>query len=267
MPLGRSLHIGVNEVDPAHYQGWRGELAACEADARDLEAVARAQGLETTLLLTRDVTRDAVLAALDAAAADLRDGDLFWVSYAGHGGQLPDRDRDEADALDETWCLFDGQLLDDELYARYAAFRAGVRILITSDSCHSGTVSRLDATEVRAREMPKEVAVATFRGNRDFYDRLTKGRRGTATRAAELKASLLLLSGCQDNQLSADGAENGLFTGTLLRVWADGAFQGDYRQLHREVLHRMPANQTPNLDVQGPAGDAFQRQRPFTVAS
>ncbi len=37
MAKGVSVHIGVNEVDPAHYGGWSGKLNACEADAENYE--------------------------------------------------------------------------------------------------------------------------------------------------------------------------------------------------------------------------------------
>ena len=29
MASGRSLHIGLNSVDPKHYAGWDGQLRAC----------------------------------------------------------------------------------------------------------------------------------------------------------------------------------------------------------------------------------------------
>jgi hypothetical protein len=45
--------------------------------------------------------------------------------------------------MDETWCLYDGQLLDDELHGAWEKFQAGVRILVFSDSCHSGTVLKM----------------------------------------------------------------------------------------------------------------------------
>ena len=38
MGRGMSLHIGLNSVDPEHYQ-WDGALAACEFDATDMEAL------------------------------------------------------------------------------------------------------------------------------------------------------------------------------------------------------------------------------------
>ena len=35
-----SIHIGLNSVDPTHYDGWDGKLQACEADANDMHAIA-----------------------------------------------------------------------------------------------------------------------------------------------------------------------------------------------------------------------------------
>src|SRR5678815_3771458 len=76
------------------------------------------------------------------AAKLLAAGDLYFLSYSGHGGQVPDVTGEEDDKKDETWCLFDGQLIDDELYYELSRFGEGVRILVLSDSCHSGTVTR-----------------------------------------------------------------------------------------------------------------------------
>ena len=102
MSTGLSLHIGLNAVNPAHYGGWSGPLNACEADAEDLRTVAVSQGFEPTLLKTSEATRDRVRAVIAAAAADAREGDIFFLSYSGHGGQVPDRSGDEQDLQDET---------------------------------------------------------------------------------------------------------------------------------------------------------------------
>ena len=45
---------------------------------------------------------------------------------------------------------YDGQLIDDELYLELSRFGAGVRILVLSDSCHSGTVARAPQRAARA---------------------------------------------------------------------------------------------------------------------
>ena len=63
MPIGASLHIGLNAVDPKEYSGWDGQLTACEFDANDMQALAKAQGFtKVTKRLTKRATRNRVLA-------------------------------------------------------------------------------------------------------------------------------------------------------------------------------------------------------------
>ena len=63
-----SLHIGLNTVSPSAYGGWDGPLAACEFDANDLAALARAQGMKAKILLTKKGTRANTLAEQAAGA-------------------------------------------------------------------------------------------------------------------------------------------------------------------------------------------------------
>ena len=273
MAVARALHIGLNSVDPAAYDGWSGDLTACEFDADDMKAICETAGMTTTTLLTPDATADAVLAAIDEAAATLVSGDLFLVSYSGHGGQFEDENADEADGLDETWVLYDRQVIDDELYQRWASFADGVRIVVLSDSCHSGSVvkAQLDAgdpsvvTDVFAggRFMPEDVNLRDNAARKALYDQVLAGTPKEGEQA--LKARVLLMSGCQDNQTSADGDRNGLFTGTLRVVWADGAFTGGYRKLLTEVKAAMPPWQSPNYLRLNDPKRTFNRERPFSI--
>ena len=282
-----SLHIGLDAVSPDAYEGWDGPLAACEFDASDMAAIAHAQGMTSTVLLTKKATRANVLAAIRDAAKALGSGGLFFMSYSGHGGQVPDIDHDEKDRKDETWCLFDGQLIDDELYFELSKFGAGVRVLVLSDSCHSGTVTRDRPPPLppgtRARLMPAGVAMRVYEAHKAFYDKLQRdvakaaggqvtdpdaalsqvGSAGQAsTVVGEFKPSVILISGCQDNQVSLDGDHNGAFTEQLLKVWNHGNFQGTYGSFHARIRAGMPASQSPNLFVLGPAA-AFLKQAPF----
>lgn len=269
MPTGISLHVGLNSVDPKHYQGWDGQLNACEADANDMTALAKERGFQTTTLLTKKGTRANVLAAISKAAKTLKSGDTFLWTYSGHGGQLPDKNGDEEDGLDETYCLFDGELVDDETFAALSAFAEGVRVLVLADCCHSGTSTReaklnaLLTPTVRFRAMPMAVAQRTYRANQKFYDNILDDKK-LLDKAAETKAAVILVSGCQDNQLSQDGAFNGAFTGALLRVWNHGKFKGDFKRFHKQILAQMPAEQSPNLFTMGPAAD-FLKQTPFQI--
>jgi hypothetical protein len=192
---------------------------------------------------------------------------------------VPDRNHDEPDLQDETWCLYDGELIDDEINRALARFKAGVRVLVLSDSCHSGTVTKAmfyaaraeashatgagDAARIRYRNMPREVALRTYRANRAVYDKIQDTIKG-GPRAA-VRAAVILISGCQDNQLSRDGDFNGLFTANLLRVWKEGRFKGSYRAFHSAIVRSMPPDQTPKLFTVGASTRAFEKQRPFTV--
>ena len=138
-PKSLSLHLGLNSVSPAHYGGWSGELTACEFDANDMAAIARASRMKPTVLLTRRATRANALAAIQSASKSLKAGDLFFLTYSGHGGQVPDVTGEEQDKKDETWCLFDGELIDDELYLELSKFAEGVRVLVLSDSTSTRT--------------------------------------------------------------------------------------------------------------------------------
>ena len=251
---GLSLHLGLNRVDPAHYGGWDGALTACEFDAKDMTALAKARGFTTQRLLTAQATSAAVIGAIQQAATTLKSGDIFFLSYSGHGGQVPDTNGDDVDGQDETWVLFDRELVDDEMYALWGRFAAGVRIVMLSDSCHSGTMARVMPIFLRAnagmvmpprvRLMPPDVALKTYRRNKALYDGIQ--RKTTSAEKARVRATVVLISGCQDNQLSLDGPRNGLFTEKLRKVWNGAKFTGTHKQFRNKISALMPASQTPN---------------------
>lgn len=277
---GRSLHIGLNYVDEGHY-GSRMELAACVYDAEDMADIASSVGFETRLVLNEHATIAAVTAEIERAAQATQPGDIFLISYSGHGGMVTDFNHDEEDAVDETLCMFDGQLIDDELYVLWSLFPADSRILMFSDSCHSGSVARNQALaeELAAhpgpadtpRAMPRQLASRIMRRHfAEYKERAFKAAalwQGVAVRemALPLSASVRLISGCQDNQFSYDGLTNGAFTGALRQVWGNGAFQGDYDAFHRAIRDLLPSRQTPNHMKLGQPSPAYDAQRPFDI--
>ncbi len=281
MPQGVSIHVGLNRVDPGHYQGWDGKLVACEFDANDMAELAGGKGFATQTLLTEAATAQALTSAVEKAAETLQSGDILLLSYSGHGGQVPDTNGDEQDRMDETWVLFDRQVVDDELYALWSKFKPGVRIAIFSDSCHSGTVAReaVDAVgeervarsmngeddpgQPRLKGMPDELIRSVYEKNKELYDEIQKSL--PPFDKAEIGASVILTSGCQDNQTSLDGDKNGLFTQSLLQVWNKDKFRGGYRMFRKRIAQKMPPWQSPNLFIAGKADSKFANQHPFTV--
>ncbi|MEU2116313.1 caspase family protein [Streptomyces sp. NPDC016459] len=268
MATGLSLHIGLNQVDPARYDGWDGTLNACENDAHDMERLARTAGFDTTVLLTPDGTVDKVTAALGDAAARLGPGDILLCTYSGHGGQVDATGSDdEPDALDETLVLYDRQFLDDEVHRAFRAFAHDVRIVALFDCCHSGSSIEIPgavAAEGTPRHLPEPQRRQLDDRDRGFFEEL---RRSLAKDAPSDGAGpdALLVSACQDNQVALDGDANGAFTAALLKVWDDGAFRGGYRDFHRAVQRRLPPTQSPNLYLTGTPSPDFLSQRPFTI--
>jgi metacaspase-1 len=276
---GVSIHIGLNSVDPAHYDGWDGQLQACEFDAQDMQRIAEAKGFDSTIMLSKDATAEAVSGAIQEASGALAKGDLLFLTYSGHGGQVPDTNSDEkGDATDETWVLYDRQLVDDELYALWAGFEPGVRIFVLSDSCHSGSVTRdlfdalvpmivekgmVDAEKPRTKELPRDIQDATYRANEDLYKQVQSSHESGED--ADVQASVILISGCQDNQLSLDGDRNGLFTQTLLGVWDDGKWEGGHGKFWKAIGAQMPPTQSPNYFRVGARNPTFRRQTPLAI--
>jgi metacaspase-1 len=284
MARGMSLHVGLNTVDPNHYDGWDGALAACEFDANDMESLAQSRGFETTKLLTGEATADAVLNGIDSAAGELESGDIFFITYSGHGGQVPDGDDEEIDSSDETWVAYDRQIVDDELYELWGKFQPGVRIVVLSDSCHSGSVNKgitnaepdvvpdpvataenAAQQDPRFRALPRDKMIATYRANKALYDGIQKRVAGSESTESQLGVTALLISGCKDHQLSRDGFSNGRFTEELKKVWADGGWQGGYSAFHEAIVSGMPDDQTPNYNPVGATNPDFEQQNPFTV--
>jgi metacaspase-1 len=296
MAKGRSLHIGLNRVDPAAYQGWRGDLRACEADAKCMMGIAKAQvEVQSECILTARATADEVFGGIARAASELRGGDLFVLSYSGHGGRINDPENPGKQV--DTWALFDRMIISHELYRVWGQFAAGVRIFMLSDSCHSGTMAKLyvlkymneiktagdgkdaesdgrlmeqegmaaikaagidDATEIRA--IPADVALQTYAASKPMYDKIAKDN---PQNLRAVVASVLLISGCGDNQTSADGERNGLFTAALLSVWAGGGFAGNYPTFYKSISGLMPDTQTPNYFQVGAASDSWNKDKPF----
>jgi hypothetical protein len=271
----------LNTVDPAHYDGWDGALAACEFDANDMKKIAESCGFESTILLTEEGTAEAVTAAIERAAAELDAGDFFFITYSGHGGQVPDgNDEDEEDRSDETWVLYDRQLVDDELFALWAKFKPGVRIFLLSDSCHSGSVAKNIEDEVpdvvgtaetaakqspRYRALPRDKMIATYRKHRELYDDIQKAVPGSEKSTSDVGSTVVLISGCQDDQLSLDGFSNGRFTEELLKVWDNGAWKGSYSNFHETIRSGMPDDQQPNYMQVGSQNPDFEQQDPLTI--
>lgn len=220
-----ALLIGINEYRESPLRG-------CVNDVTDLADFLRARldfaPGELTLLLDGRATREAILRELQALVAAVRPGDRALLHFSGHGVQLPSTDAEELDGLDEAICPYDyswddleGSFLRDKDFRReLAKLPADATFVWISDSCHSGTLTKMlfngGKSDVRPRFLtpPPDVALQVAK----LHDRAVKLR--TLRRTAE-ELQLAFLSGCQPEQTSADaffgGRANGALSYTLLR--------------------------------------------------
>ena len=139
-----ALCIGIND-----YPGTGSDLAGCVNDANDWAKELRTRGFHVTQLLDRQATGAAMRGAIRSMLASAQSGDLALIQFSGHGSFVDDLDGDEPDGTDECLCPYDisskGPITDDELFSIYSGRPAGVKALMISDSCHSGTVAGTDS--------------------------------------------------------------------------------------------------------------------------
>ena len=128
-----------------------------------------------------------------------------------------------------------------------------------------GAAGDATAGQLKTKNLPYDVERKTYMAHKELYDGIQRSLTPGGTRQREVAADILLISGCADNQLSGDGPRNGVFTGNLLRVWQDGAFEGSYRELYAQLSNLMPASQSPNYFRVGTVDEAFDRQAPFSI--
>jgi hypothetical protein len=155
-----ALCVGVNKLDQTHYAGTE-ELSGCVNDAREMQRILAKAGFAVTLMTDSGAKTSDVLPFIEKLVPVLHAGDTLVVTYSGHGGQVPDDNGDEDDGLDETWCLHDRQVRDDTLADLWRRFEPGVRIVLISDSCHSGTVAKmLVSADVLGKTPPVGMSLA-----------------------------------------------------------------------------------------------------------
>jgi hypothetical protein len=277
-PQGYALHIGLNAVNPDNYEGWNGELFACENDVAVYKAIAEKAGFQSIhSLLTTAATSQQVLQHLQDAARLLQSGDILLLTYSGHGGSIIDANLDETnnfgsmDGFDETWCLYDRQLIDDELFDCFSKFKAGVRILIFSDSCHSGSVSRNPipvtndpatdpATYTRARVAPLSVLMRTYNKHKSEYDGIQAQLKAGKD---DIAAYVVQFGACQDDELAMEVWGNGMFTAKIQEVMKEEI--NSYNDLFIAIKRGFSAQQHPNLYHYGDKAHEFLAQVPFSV--
>lgn len=188
-----ALLIGIN------YPGSDAELRGCCNDARNLRQyliAKRGYHPQNIVMLVDDevpdsCTKASILAAMNTfidkanvLSADGTPTEIF-VSYSGHGSFVYDRNSEEKDGRDEVLISSDytteGFIKDDVIGEMLGRLNQQVRGVLLIDACHSGSMCDLPHRYIGG--------VKTTIENSNHHN---------------IKAQILSLSGCRDNQTSMD---------------------------------------------------------------
>ena len=263
----RAVCVGIND-----YPGTRNDLKGCVNDANDWAELLRGEfgfGENVTLLTDADATKSNIASALGDLVTGARGGDVVAFTYSGHGTWVPDRgEQDELDNRDEALAVYDGIILDDELRCIIGQIDPDATLTVVSDSCHSGTVTRLmleralegDAEEAayapKPRFMPPEDVA--------YYGRTDPIPVRRRFLYPESGMPEILLTGCNAMQSSYDAyignRYNGAMTAAALQLMKGNPGQ-TYREFFRGLRRRLPSpyyDQCPQLE-----GSDANKDRPL----
>jgi len=245
-----ALLVGLKNVDPNAYGGWNGVNGCwgCELDVDNIEGVLSPLGYHVRILKTKEATRDKILSALYRAADNTVASDIFVFYYSGHGGQQPDLNGDEFDGKDETLVAYDREVIDDKIHQALKRFKTGVRIVMISDSCNSGS---------------------NYRGRRDVKaneNAIFRPFARTLERSDDISAQLIHLGGCRDGFTSSGYYGGGAFTIALCDSWNNGAFNGTFKDLHNKICEVISSTQRPQYS-ECKVSDEFRNQQAFAISN
>lgn len=237
-----ALCVGIN-----NYPGVGNDLSECVNDVNDWEQTLSDRGWLVKRLTDGLATRENVLANVKYLLNKANPSDSVLIQFSGHGTQLPDINGDEDDGMDEAICVYDGLVMDDEIWEIMRTYKKpGTALVFVSDSCHSGSMVRGVATFSTAGRKRFTPALA-------FLAAVGKPNwsRPLIPRAANEDSRrvwpCLLLAGCMDNEYSYDAPElkNGAFTYYALSALQRLKPGSLYRDWYAEVRKRLPNSRYP----------------------
>lgn len=187
-PSKFALLIGIN------YKGTSNELYGCINDTQNIKTLLEDKyGYKNFTFLTDDTnnkpTKPMILKEFTNLLSNAISGDSLFFLYSGHGTCTTDFNKDELDGRDELIVPIDATtlnscILDDELNAIIKTnLKPGVKLFALFDSCFSGTVLDLKYNYLDSSNL----------------DKLT-----TNPNVTETNGQVCMISGCTDNQTSAD---------------------------------------------------------------
>ena len=230
----KALLIGIN------YTGTQNELYGCINDVNCIKERICKQGFTEnniniiTDLTSKKATRANILTEFKNLLVNSRAGDFLFFTYSGHGSYTLDRNGDEKDGYDEMIVSCDLQgILDDEFKSLIQTnLKTDVTLFAMFDSCFSGSVLDLKY---------------------QYLDSLNYEKYTENSKVLETNGNVFMISGCTDEQTSADAFINGKANGAMTWSLLEGLKQNSmctWRELikvMRDLLKQSKYTQIPQF--------------------
>ena len=193
----QALLIGCNYNNSAY------QLNGCINDVNNIKSMIKNIGFNNINVLTDETDKTPnkinILTELTNLLSNSNNNDLLFFSYSGHGSQVVDRNGDETDGRDEAMVPLDFNVItDDELKKVIQTYlKPNVTLFALFDCCNSGTILDLKYQYLDSLN----------------YDNYTENDK-----AIDTIGNVIMISGCTDNQTSADAFINNTSQGAM--TWA-----------------------------------------------
>jgi hypothetical protein len=190
----KALLIGIN------YIGTKNELLGCINDVNAVKERITNQGFTCvntiTDLTTKKPTKSNILTEFKKLLVNSQTGDLLFFMYSGHGSYALDRNGDEQDGYDELIVSSDLKGITDDEFKTIIQqnLKKDVTLFAMFDSCFSGSVLDLRYQYLDSMN----------------YDNYTENNKEEIT-----TGNVFMISGCTDEQTSADAVINNKPTGAM----------------------------------------------------
>jgi hypothetical protein len=197
-------------------------------------------------LFDADATKANIIAGLKDLLKGAVPDDVLVFTNSSHGTYVADTTGDEP-TYDEALCPYDCAdelIVDDELRELIGDMPQGVHLTVISDSCFSGTVTRVAIGEViPGLRTPDDRRVRflspALRGD-EILENPWKAESKGKGKYPESRMKELLLSGCSDKEYSYDALIGGVYHGAMtyfaLHAIREANYAITYRQLHDRLL-------------------------------
>ena len=268
----KAFCVGINDYP----FGTANDLRGCVNDAEAWAAMLKDHFDFTDIKLMKDseATRSNMIAGIENLLAGASSGDVLVFTNSSHGTYEADDDEDEP-GYDEAICPYDTDsnlLLDDKLRELFSGIPSGVQLTVISDSCHSGSVTRVisrrEPDRRRHRMLPPEIWGGRTLTEGQMQEAVEKKKKNP-DKYPESGMKEILLSGCKSNQTSADARITAVnaFYGAMSYYAMETIKNADYKLTYAQLRDRLlPVLEAQNYDQvpQLEGTDANKQRQIFT---